>query len=134
MSITSSQNSDEEYINELYGNQKNKKRQIQNLKTNTKSKKPKVPMSYTSNQNTDDEDTNEHYGNQKNEKSQMQNLKKIKTIRKVNPTKQKFQAYLLLELEKEYDDISNEDCIRINKSDGDGKPSCLQQKLQWMKK
>jgi len=31
---------------------------MQNLKTNTKSKKQKVPMLYTSNQNTDDEDTN----------------------------------------------------------------------------
>lgn len=45
-------------IQELYDNQKNNKRQIQNLKKITKSKKQKVPMLYTNNQNTDDEDTN----------------------------------------------------------------------------
>ncbi|XP_050066257.1 uncharacterized protein LOC114133019, partial [Aphis gossypii] len=79
--------------------------------------KQKVSMSYTSSQNTDDEDTVELYGSQKNEKSQMLNLKKTGAIRKVTPKKQKFQAYLS-ELEKEYHGISNEDCIRINKSEG----------------
>ncbi|KAF0694585.1 Uncharacterized protein FWK35_00035248, partial [Aphis craccivora] len=85
------------------------------LKTNTKSKKQKVPMLYMSNQNTDDEDTNELYGNQKIEKSQMQNLKKTGTIKKV--TSKKPKTYLS-ELEKEYHGISNEDCIRINKTEG----------------
>lgn len=65
----------------------------------------------------------------------MQNLKKPGTIKKVTPKKPKvkylifnnictklysffqFQAYLS-ELEKEYHGISNEDCIRINKTEG----------------
>ncbi|KAE9524417.1 hypothetical protein AGLY_015138 [Aphis glycines] len=117
MAYTSNQNTDDEDVNELYDNQKNNKRQIQNLKKITKSKKQKVPMLYTNNQNTDDEDTNELCANQKNEKSQMQNFKKVGAIRKVTPKKPKFQAYLS-ELEKEYHGISNEDCIRINKTEG----------------
>ncbi|KAE9522376.1 hypothetical protein AGLY_017207 [Aphis glycines] len=131
MSNTSSQNSDEEYINEFYTNNKN--RMQQNLKTKSRKQKAsmaytsnqntddedvnKVPMLYTNNQNTDDEDTNELCANQKNEKSQMQNFKKVGAIRKVTPKKPKFQAYLS-ELEKEYHGISNEDCIRINKTEG----------------
>uniref|UniRef100_A0A2S2PRQ3 Uncharacterized protein n=1 Tax=Schizaphis graminum TaxID=13262 RepID=A0A2S2PRQ3_SCHGA len=115
MSYTSTQNTDDEDVNEHYDNQKNNKRKMQNLKTNTKSKKQKASTSYTVNQNTDDEDTNEYFGNQKKEKNQMVNLKKTAVIRKVTPKKQKFQTYLS-ELEKEYHGISNEDCIRINKS------------------